>query len=175
MSDKHEITGAEIKATAPLRATPAFEHRALDDPTEPLEPLAPEPDSLDRLLERAARWAQVQGSDKVRLPHLFAALLGAGTEARWDWLRKQKPDIEALKQKVLLMVPAQKSPQSACAEATVSASVQRVLDLAQRMAADASRALVSVNDVYAAFFADGGGAVGEQLKKWGVQIAASRD
>ena len=170
MSDQHEITGAEIKATAPQRVTPAFEHRSLDDPTEPLEPLAEERDSLDRLLQSAARWAEIQGSDKVRLPHLFAALLGAGADARWDWLRKQKPDLEALKQKVLLMVPAQKYPQGSRDETTVSKSVRRVLDLAKRKAADDMRSSVSVKDVYAAFFADGGGAVGAQLKKWGVQV-----
>ena len=161
MSDERLVTGAELKAMGPA----AFEHPALKQPTRELDATANEP--LEILMERAARWAALQGSEVVRLPHLFAALLGSGVDARWDWLRKQKPDLESLKQRVLGMVPPQPA-RIDTDDLPISESVRRVLEQAKQRATRAKRVLLA-EDVYHAFWPDSG-AVGEQLKKWGVVL-----
>ncbi len=167
MNDEQARTGTDIKATEPVGVSQAFEHSVLCEPTELLTKISAGPETLDQLLDTARRWAEIQGSDTVRLPHLFAAMLGTGAHARWDWLREQKPDTEWLKQKVLLLVPAQSNRRNVEDGTNVSESVERVLERAKHKE---NRADVSIDGVYKAFFALGGGVVGEQLVKWGIKL-----
>jgi hypothetical protein len=120
-----------------------------------------------RVLAEAAQWAHVQGSSTVDTPHLFAALIGDGATPVGDALRSQNADPERIKQLVLNLRRTHAAASQASSPG-ISENVAAVLERARRIARQQGRDAATAEDLTVAFFADGGGAVGELLIQEGL-------
>jgi hypothetical protein len=118
----------------------------------------------------ACHWSRLQRAKSVRTPHLFAALVGGGDTVLATMIRQAGIDPEMAKILILSMVPAEPTEPTDAEPVTLGDNTVKVLlravALAERHGGEAT-----VGDIAQAFLADGGGAVGEQLRAWGVNTA----
>ena len=138
---------------------------------EPPEPIAFSSDHFTeeawRLVLVAADWARLQRSPYLRGPHLFAALVGDGTGPLGTMLRRGKLDPEVAKIHVLMMIPVFPDAEDS-GRVSIGRNAGQTLLHAIRLARKRARQKANVEDIAEAFLANGGGAVGEQLRQLGV-------
>jgi ATP-dependent Clp protease ATP-binding subunit ClpC len=112
-------------------------------------------DDARRLVEEARRIAGRSGWPEVRTPHLAAALLGDAKGPAAAALRQQQIDPATARQMVLSFV-SQRGPVTSQSPA-LGENVQKVLQLAVRLARDRQRANAAPDDLFAALSADPNG------------------
>lgn len=120
-----------------------------------------------RIVLLAADWSRLQRSPHLRNPHLFAALVGDGSGPLGTMLRRGKIDPEVAKIHILMMIPFSPEVEDS-SRVSIGANVGQTLLRAIQLARKRGRQEANVEDVAEAFLADGGGAVGEQLRQLGV-------
>ena len=126
-----------------------------------------------RMLMNAAETARLQGWPVVRTPHLFAAMIGDGNTYTGTFLRHNDLSPEDVKRGILSTVPPQSLPADAPATPELSRNVHTVLMRAVASASSRGRTRATEQDLFDAFFAEGGSIVGELLRQVGVVIPSS--
>jgi ATP-dependent Clp protease ATP-binding subunit ClpC len=134
-----------------------------------------------QIVREASELARQQGFAEIRTPHLFAAMIGDGATAAGAGLSKWTANFKGMKSAVLSIVRAQSPCPAPAAGIRVSTNCRAILDRAVEGARRQGRPHVTEEDLLRAFFADGGGIVGEMLAKIGieapllVEVAGHRD
>ena len=128
-------------------------------------------DSGWQVLRKSLKLAQEQGWPEVRTPHLFAALIGDdGLGPAGVTLRQNHVNPVEIKQYLLAQMRPQSPFPSGLRTPRLGANAGAVVKRALQMAVSDGRTQATAEDLLTAFFADGGGAVGEYLRSSGVQI-----
>jgi len=121
-----------------------------------------------RMLQEAEGLARLQGWEQIRTPHLFAAMIGDGSAQTAQALRDRQLDPEQVKQLALSVVPTRPPlvalPTSELRVPNFGDNAQEIINRALRMANQENRRVTEL-DLGIAFFADGGGVVGELLRQ----------
>ena len=118
-----------------------------------------------KLLREAEQISADQGAIAIFSPHLFAAMIGDGTTPVAESLRSQQVDPRHLKQLVLELVPLDQHPGGKSSSLSLTEHVGEIMKQAVQVARDSGRQKASPADLAEAFFADGGGAVGDLLAR----------
>jgi len=132
-------------------------------------------DSAWRALMESAQLARLQGGTVIRTPHLFAALIGDGSGPVGVALQRHHVQAEEMKARVLSLVPPQFLPPGAPRTIGLGEHAYQVVRGALQRAAAAGRTQVTEEDLLAAFFADGGGVVGDLLRGLGLEVLLHAD
>ncbi|MGE0129097.1 MAG: AAA family ATPase [Blastocatellales bacterium] len=153
--------------------------KSIDPDEEPPPPLKYrfETDAWQALLE-AENLARLQGWEQIRTPHLFAAMIGDGSTQTAQVLRGKQFDPEQVKQLALSVVstrpPLDALPASESRVPNLGDNAAQVINRALRMANQENRR-VTERDLLAAFFADGGGVIGELLQQIEIAVPLGAD
>lgn len=127
-----------------------------------------EPDAW-RVVVASAQLARERGWAEVRSPHLFAAIISDSLSPVSVLLRQYQIDYARLKNKVLALMPAQAHGPSAKGQSRLGDHVCKIIKRAVRVARLAGRSRATQEDLLTAFFADGGGVVGDLLRHIGAE------
>lgn len=126
-------------------------------------------------IQEAAQFAHLQGWTVIRSPHLFAGMIGDGQTLIGSALRRMNVNPLELKNMVLSLVPPRPLPVSGSPRVTLSEHVYIIVRRAIAIAAAQNRDTASGRDLFAAFFEDGGGVVGELLGQIGLSVPSLAD
>jgi ATP-dependent Clp protease ATP-binding subunit ClpC len=121
-------------------------------------------------VSEAARVARAHGFSEVRTPHLYVGMLGDGNTPAAEAVR-ERVRVDELKRAVLALVAAQ-PPLPDDAKVALSENAAAVLTRARDRALAQARSRATAEDLHEAFFADGGGVVGELLRS--LRLVATR-
>jgi histone H3/H4 len=128
-----------------------------------------------RVVDRAAELARASRRKTVNSPHLFAAMIDCRTGALATLLGSRPEKAVRLRNMALSVLEKCTEPLGDADEPVFSPHTLDILDRAQQIALASKRSKVSGNDLFAAFFADGGGLIGQMLTLLGLQALSSRD
>jgi ATP-dependent Clp protease ATP-binding subunit ClpC len=121
-----------------------------------------------RVLDEAARLAWRQGWTEIKTPHLFAALIGDGTNAAGAALRALRLNPAVVKKLILSLVRPRRLPDGAPSSVGLSDHARQVIARAAHIAAANGRARLGEEEIVKAFMDDGTGAVGQALRQLGI-------
>jgi ATP-dependent Clp protease ATP-binding subunit ClpC len=122
-------------------------------------------ESAWRVLTESALLARRRGWAKVRTPHLFAAMIGDGTTPVGVSLQRERMKPAEVKQIVLSLVPTRPLSPEASPMIQLGEHVLQILHRALKQADAEGRHQVSEEEIFKAFFGDGGGIIGEVLRR----------
>lgn len=135
-------------------------------------------ESVWRLLLEAEDLARLQGWEQIRTPHLFAAMIGDGSTQTAQALRAKQLDPEQVKQLALSVAPVRPPlnalPGGDSRVPNLGDNAAQVINRALRMANQQNRR-VTERDLLNAFFADGGGVIGELLQQIEIAVPLGAD
>ncbi|MGB3975446.1 MAG: ATP-dependent Clp protease ATP-binding subunit [bacterium] len=133
----------------------------------------PKQDQFDstawNIIMESAKCAFSQGWNEIKSPHLFAALITSRSEPIETLLRINAIKAEDLKSLVLSIVPARPSIPGSISTVTFSRNTFKIIRQAVDIARSVGHPKVGVQELFAAFFADGGGIVGELFNHLGIR------
>lgn len=118
----------------------------------------------------SAKIACMQGWEEVRTPHLFAAMLGDGSGTTGDCLRANGISTEIMRDIVASLLPAISMPPDDISTVVLGEHTRAIVERGIKLAIARENGKVSEEDLLKAFFADGGGVVGEVFKRLGKGI-----
>jgi hypothetical protein len=155
-------------AAAPMIPSDRMESAVVADSTSTQREVQPSASLFEptawQLLVNAAEIARLQGWQVVRLPHLFAAMLGEGDGPAGPLLRAKGLTVVTALVQLLSLVPPQESRESAFASPAFSPNAGKVVMLAVELARTRDKGRASIEDLFEAFTKDGGGVVGRWLR-----------
>jgi hypothetical protein len=122
-----------------------------------------------RVILLAANWSLLQRSPQLRSPHLFAALIGDGSGPVGIMLRRANLNPEVGKILVLMMIPPPQQT-TEISKVYIGQNAAQVMLGAITAAQKHGRSKANVDDLIQSLLANGGGSVGEYLRKLGVDI-----
>jgi ATP-dependent Clp protease ATP-binding subunit ClpC len=125
-------------------------------------------DYLGRILGASKDLARASGWNAVRTPHLFVAMIGDGGGRLGQWFQASGVPLDEIQRLILSVVPAQPGPLEPGAPVTLSENAEAVVRRARELAASRGRQQVTEDDLLEAFFAGGGGVVGQVLESLGL-------
>ena len=127
-------------------------------------------DTARRAVAAAAEVAGRLQWPLIRTPHLFCGMVGDGNTVAGDFLRKHHLDVERVKQAVLSLLPAPPSSGPVGGQVGLSDNVRTMLGDAIKLAKGRDDPHVTGQDLFDAFFADGGSVVGDMLRQAGIPV-----
>jgi ATP-dependent Clp protease ATP-binding subunit ClpC len=122
------------------------------------------------VLTEAIQLTRQQGWTDIRTPHLFAALVGAAKGPLASSLKRINLHPAEMKRIVLSLVPTRFISPDAQLSVRLGENARKVLRRAVQIAALNQRAQVGEEDLLTALFADGGGVVGQLLRRFGLEL-----
>ena len=122
-----------------------------------------------RILSRSIALARSYGRSVVNSPYLFAALVEDSSTPLHALLGGDDQTREEVQRLVLSLLPKQPTQLTANQPIMLSPNTRQILDRAKRSAEIVGRPQASPDDVFASFFADGGGVVGQLLMAIGLR------
>lgn len=125
-------------------------------------------------LTQAAQLAWEQGWTEIRTPHLFAEMIGDGSGPAGLALRRNNLDPETVKKAVLSLIEPKSLSPDASPAISLGAHACQIVIRAVKLAESEGRKQTSEEDLFASFFADGGGVVGELLRGFDVEGRTSK-
>ncbi|MBW2663220.1 MAG: TIR domain-containing protein, partial [Deltaproteobacteria bacterium] len=128
-----------------------------------------EPD-VNEIMSNAVHRAAKDGWPEVKTPHLFAEMIDAATGPLGKYLSERGLDADQLKKIILSTVSSEDENDEEIepTEVKMSANVRKLLAGGRKRAVLNGRQRAGQDDLYASFFSDGGGIVGEILKRLGL-------
>lgn len=127
-------------------------------------------DTVKRIIKKSAEQARLQGWTEIRSPHLFAGMIGNGSNLVDQKLLENQFHPEEIKHLVLRLVPPKPLPEKSDLTVILSKNVQKLLTQSIGIAQSIGHTQVTEEDLFKGFFADGGGVVGELLHKLGINF-----
>lgn len=122
-----------------------------------------------RTLSQSAQLAWRQGWTEIRTPHLFVEMIGDGSGPVGLALRQNNLDRETVKKAVLSLIEPKSLPPDASPAISLGAHACQIVIRAVKLAESEGRKQTNEEDLFASFFADGGGVVGELLRSFDVE------
>jgi hypothetical protein len=122
-----------------------------------------------RVIDHSARMARKDGWLEIRSPHVFAAMIECKLPPIIQMCRRNRIRTDKLKQLVLYVVAPKGEPAKPEGAPGMSENTRGIFTRAQRHAAADGRRQVNEDDLFRAFFEDGGGVVGEMLRRIGLE------
>jgi ATP-dependent Clp protease ATP-binding subunit ClpC len=129
-------------------------------------------DGVWRVLVESAQLARWQGWTEVRSPHLFAAMIGDGTGAIGEALKRNGIEPDEIKKNVLALVPTRKQPADAPPPTLSLRENARLIVLsAIKRAVSEGRERATEEDLVAAFQTDSDGGIIQVLGQHGMELS----
>jgi ATP-dependent Clp protease ATP-binding subunit ClpC len=121
-------------------------------------------ESVWRGIVESAQFAWQQGLTEIRSPHLFAGMIGDGQGTLGVTLSRRKLEPQAVKLMALSLLKSRPLPEGARPGIRFGSHATQIVTRALHRAAAGGRRRANEQDLCEAFFADGGGLVGEMLQ-----------
>ncbi len=131
--------------------------------------------AVRRILSRSVDLARSCGRSMVNSPHLFAALMDDPSTPLRPLLGVNENMRTELQRLVLSLLPKRSTPLPDRHPVVFSENTRLILGRAKSAAIAAGRAHATPDDVFASFFVDGGGIVGQILMALGLRSLGDRE